>query len=401
MDGGESEVMRRTLHFQADRIEMVLASHKVPARVTGGRVMPRLVRFQVSTPLGVRVKQVAGLAEELALSLGAPACRVYRDGGEVQVEVPRRDAQTVHLLDLCRRLAAQGPRGHDTVPPVTAVLGLDQEGVPLLLRLPSPNVAHVLVAGTTGSGKTALARTLVASLALHNTQRSLQLVLIDPKGRGFLPFQGLPHLLVPVVTRADEALPVLQRLVAEMERRDAEACAEPRRSTCAEPGKSACAEPRLVVFLDELADLVQVGGRELEALLTRLTQRGREAGIHLVACTQKPMAAVIGSLVKSNFPVRLVGSVASPEDAKVASGLAATGAELLLGQGDFLVVAKGQVTRMQAAYVSVNEVRRLVTLLAENRHGSRQLLAPTGTEGQGGHAVSLAGRLRARLQRVK
>jgi S-DNA-T family DNA segregation ATPase FtsK/SpoIIIE len=393
MDAGEHEAMRRTLHFQADRIEMVLASHKVPARVTGGRVMPRLVRYQVSTPLGVRVRQVAGLAEELALSLGAPSCRVYRDGGEVQVEVPRSDAQTVHLLPLCRRLADQGPRGPHTVPPVTAVLGLDQEGVPLLLRLPSPNVAHVLVAGTTGSGKTALARTLVASLALHNNQRSLQLVLVDPKGRGFLPFEGLPHLLVPVVTRADEALPVLERLVAEMERRDAEACAQ--------SGRSTWAEPRLVVVLDELADLVQVGGREMEALLTRLTQRGREAGIHLVACTQKPMAAVIGSLVKSNFPVRLVGSVASPEDAKVATGLAGTGAELLLGQGDFLVVAKGQVTRMQAAYVSVEEVRHLVTWLAENHHGPQQLLAATGTEGPGRDGVSLAGRLRARLQRVK
>jgi S-DNA-T family DNA segregation ATPase FtsK/SpoIIIE len=381
----ETEAMRRVLHFQADRIEMVLASHKVPARVTGGTVTPRLVRFQISTPLGVRVKQVSGLAEELALSLGAPSCRVYREGGEVQVEVPRQDGQTVHLLDLCHQLRREGPRGRETVPPVTAVLGIDQDGVPLLLRLPSPNVAHVLVAGTTGSGKTALARSIVASLAMHNSQRSLQLVLIDPKGRGFLPFEGLPHLLVPVVTHADEALPILERLATEMVRRDTE-------------GRS---EPRLVIVLDELADLVQVGGREVEALLTRLTQRGREAGLHLVACTQKPTAAVIGSLVKSNFPVRLVGSVASPEDAKVATGLAGTGAERLLGQGDFLVVAKGQVTRMQAAYLTVDETRDLVVQLAENGPALPQLLAPTGTDGESSSAVRLAGRLRSHLQRVK
>jgi S-DNA-T family DNA segregation ATPase FtsK/SpoIIIE len=382
--------MRRVLHFQADRIEMVLASHKVPARVTGGTVTPRLVRFQISTPLGVRVKQVSSLAEELALSLGAPSCRVYREGSEVQVEVPRQDSQSVHLLDLCRSLRRERPRGlgpthGETVPPVTAVLGIDQEGVPLLLRLPSPNVAHVLVAGTTGSGKTALARSIVASLAMHNSQRSLQLVLIDPKGRGFLPFEGLPHLLVPVVTHADEALPILERLATEMVRRDTE-------------GRS---EPRLVIVLDELADLVQVGGREVEALLTRLTQRGREAGLHLVACTQKPTAAVIGSLVKSNFPVRLVGSVASPEDAKVATGLAGTGAERLLGQGDFLVVAKGQVTRMQAAYLTVDETRDLVMQLAENGPALRQLLAPTSTDGEITNDVSLAGRLRAQLSRVK
>ena len=201
-------------------------------------------------------------------------------------------------------------------------------------------------------------------MALNNSQRSLQLVLIDPKGRGFLPFEGLPHLLVPVVTRVDEALGLLQRLVAEMERRDAE-------------GRS---EPRLVVALDELADLVQVGGREMEGALTRLTQRGREAGIHLVACTQKPTATVIGGLVKSNFPVRIVGSVASPEDAKVATGIGGTGAERLLGQGDFLVVAKGQVTRMQAAYAGAEVVRDLVGRLGA---GSKPLLlAATGTDGR-------------------
>jgi S-DNA-T family DNA segregation ATPase FtsK/SpoIIIE len=377
--------MQRALHFQADRIELVLASHKVPARVTGGAVTPRLVRYRLSMPLGVRVKQVAGLAEEIALSLGTPSCRVYREEGEVQVEVPRADGQAVELMDLCLRLAGKDPKGRATVPPATAVLGLDQEGVPLLLRLPSPDVAHVLIAGTTGSGKTALARSIVASLVLFNNQRTLQLVLIDPKGRGFLPLEGLPHLLVPPVVHCDEAAHVLDRLVGEMERRDQE-------------GRS---EPRLVVVLDELADLVQVGGAEMERLLTRLTQRGREAGVHLVACTQKPTAAVIGGLVKSNFPVRLVGSVASPEDAKVATGLAQTGAERLLGQGDFLVVAKGQVTRMQAAYIADERLRELVARL---REGSRPLLlAATGTDGQrdGPSVTGLSAWLRPHLRRIK
>jgi S-DNA-T family DNA segregation ATPase FtsK/SpoIIIE len=373
--------MQRTLHFQADRIELVLASHKVPARVTGGKVTPRLVRYQLSTPLGVRVKQVAGLAEEMAMSLGAPSCRVYRQEGQVQVEVPRRDGQMVHLWDVCRQLSAPGDgRARSSkVPPVTAVLGLDSEGVPLLLRLPSPNVAHVLIAGTTGSGKTALARTMVASLAAYNSQRHLQIVLVDPKGRGLMPFQGLPHLLTPVVSRVEEALAVLERLVSEMERRDLEGCAE----------------PRILIVLDELADLVQVGGRKVEGAVTRLTQRGREAGIHVLACTQKPAASVIGSLVKSNFPVRLVGSVASPEDAKVATGLARTGAERLLGEGDFVVVAKGQVTRMQAAYIAETEVRQFVERPRKAAHPP--LLAATGTEGDGQRNQGL----RQVLRRVK
>ncbi len=379
--------MQRLLCFQADRIEQVLASHRVASHITGGTVTPRLVRFHLSTPLGVKVKQVAGLSEEIALSLGAPSCRVYRQEGQLEVEVPRADAQAVRLLDLCRRLAVEGPRRQEVVPPLTAVLGLDHDGVPLLLRLPSPNVAHVLIAGTTGSGKTALARAIVASLALHNGRRALQMVLIDPKSRGFLPFEGLPHLLVPVLTDVSQALSILHRLVEEMERRDREGHTE----------------PRLVVVLDELADLMQVGGQEMEEALTRLTQRGREAGVHLVACTQKPTAAVIGSLVKSNFPVRLVGSVASPEDAKVATGLAGTGAERLLGHGDFLVVAKGQVTRMQAAYISVAEIRELVAHLAAGGQSagangrSSLLLAATGTDGRD----NLAQRLRAQLRLVK
>jgi DNA segregation ATPase FtsK/SpoIIIE, S-DNA-T family len=374
--------MKRLLNFQADRIELVLASHKVPARVTGGTVSPRFVRFQISTPLGVKVRQVAGLTEEIALSLNSPNCRVYRQEGRLHLEVPRPQARAVGLLQLCQRLAAQHP--HD-LPPVTAVLGLDEEGAPLLLRLPSPDVAHVLIAGTTGSGKTALARTIVASLALLNPQRSLQLVLIDPKGRGLSPFAGLPHLLAPVVTDADEAVAMLHRLVAEMEHRDAQ-----RRS-----------EPRLVVVMDELADLLLVGGKPMENALTRLTQRGREAGIHLVVSTQKPSAALLGALIKSNFPARLVGSVASADDARVASGLPATGAERLLGQGDFLVVVKGQLSRLQAAYLDATEVPALVAQLQERAAWwNRTALHPDGDEarllpatGTDGDSASLGRRI--------
>lgn len=379
--------MSRLLNYQADRIELVLASHKVAARVMGGKVTPRLVRYELTAPLGVRIKRIAALSEEIALSLGASSCRVFRQSGQMQVEVPRPDAKPVRLMPLCKRLAELSSRGRGAIPPLTAVLGLDHEGVPLLLRLPSPNVAHVLIAGTTGSGKTALARSIVASLAMHNCQRDLQMVLVDPKGRGLLPFQGLPHLMAPVVMRVEDTLPLLERVVAEMERRDAE-------------GRS---DPRLVVVLDEMADLVQVGGKPMEALLTRLTQRGREAGIHLVACAQKPTAAVIGGLVKSNFPVRLVGSVACPEDAKVATGIARTGAEQLLGQGDFLVVAKGEVTRMQAAYIEPAELEELVTRLG---NGTKPLvLAATGTDGRRGTVrapgAQFRDRLRARMKLIK
>jgi DNA segregation ATPase FtsK/SpoIIIE, S-DNA-T family len=339
--------MQNTLHFQADRIEMVLAAHKLPARVTGGQVTPRLVRFHLATPLGVRLQHLQRLSEEIALSLGSTSCRIFRQNDQLHIEVPRSTPQPVLLLDLVERLV-QG--GRPPVPSHTALLGLDHDGVPLLLRLPSPDVAHILISGTTGSGKTALARSIVASLALLNPPASLQFLLVDPKARGLAPFQSLPHLLLPVLSRTDLILDALSRLVVEMERRDSQ-------------GRS---HPRIVVVLDELADLVQTGGRPMELVLTRLTQRGREAGIHLIACAQKPTALVIGSLVKSNFPVRLVGAVPSPEDAKVASGLPNTGAERLLGQGDFLLIAKGQLTRLQAAYLDPTDIGPMVSRLRDS-----------------------------------
>jgi S-DNA-T family DNA segregation ATPase FtsK/SpoIIIE len=233
-------------------------------------------------------------------------------------------------------------------------LGLDEEGVPVVLRLPSADVAHVLIAGNTGSGKTVLAQTMALSLAMHNPPRAVQLVLIDPKRRGFGRLGTLPHLLTPLIHCPERAAEVLERLVSEMERRDL------RAASCAAASESL---PHLVVFIDELADLMMAGGRAIARPLTRLTQRGREAGIHLVACTQRPSASVIGGLIKSNFPVRIVGSVASAEDAKVAAGLPRSGAERLLGKGDFYVIARGQQFRIQGAYASPAEVRRMVVRL--------------------------------------
>ena len=159
------------LNRQADRIETVLASHRVPARVQGGTVSPRWVRFNVSPAIGARIATVRNLSEELAMALGAQDVRVARVGDELTVEMPRTDAEPVRMLSLMRSVAH--------IPPLTACLGVADDGRPLLLRLPSPDVAHVLVAGTTGSGKTELMRTLILSLAMTNRQSKLQIALID------------------------------------------------------------------------------------------------------------------------------------------------------------------------------------------------------------------------------
>ena len=372
--------MRQKLEFQADRIEAVLAVHKVPARVTGGTVTPRWVCFQVLPALGAKISRIRNLSEELAAALDSSSCRVSRRGAALSVEIPRQDPQPVRLLPLYRQLTDGEPL--TAIPPTTAILGLSEDGAPLLVRLPSPDVAHVLVAGTTGSGKTTLMQSMILSLAMTNPAASpaslsgqdagLALVLIDPKGHAFRLFEGLPHLARPVIREAEETTEALDSLVRLMERQGP--CT---RSTAAENPVLAgrrghrtekligLAPSRVVLVIDELADVLMMGGKPVQWALTRLTQRGREAGIHIVAATQKPTSAVLGPLVKANFPVRLVGRVTSIEDARTATGWGGTGAERLMGRGDFLAVAEGRVTRFQAAHVSLEEIRQVVARLAQ------------------------------------
>jgi S-DNA-T family DNA segregation ATPase FtsK/SpoIIIE len=365
--------MREKLEFQADRIEAVLSSHRIQARVTGGTVTPRWIRFQVLPMIGAKISKIKGLNEELAAALDAPNCRVSRRGAAVDVEVPRDDPLPVQLMPLYRQLS-EGDDGIAGIPPVTAVLGLAEDGAPLLIRLPSPDVAHILVAGTTGSGKTALMQTMILSLAMANPAPSpfqmkqmgasgaangLRLMLIDPKGFAFGVFQGLPHLARDVIQEADEAAEALQSLVHLMEKQGS---ADGYRGNVSASG----GHPHIVVVIDEMADLLMVGGNEIQRALTRLTQRGREAGIHVVAATQKPSAEILGPLIKANFPVRLVGRVTSASDARTATGWSGTGAERLMGRGDFLAVAEGRVVRFQAAYVSPEEINQVTTRLAQN-----------------------------------
>jgi S-DNA-T family DNA segregation ATPase FtsK/SpoIIIE len=360
--------MRKKLEFQADRIEAVLSLHKIPARVTGGTVTPRWVRFQVLPAVGARISKIRGLSEELAAALDARNCRVSRRGAAVAVEIPRDDPQAVRLLTLLRQLE-DGDKTNDRIPAVTAILGIAEDGAPLLIRLPSPDVAHILVAGTTGSGKTTLLQSMILSLAMLNTapgdqfwgsDSRLGLLLLDPKGHAFAPFEGLPHLVRPVIRDVEEATEALQSLVRLMERRSCSPT--PLGEDNPLPG-----QPRIVLVIDELADLLMVGGKRIQQTLTRLTQRGREAGIHVIAATQKPTTAVLGSLIKANFPVRLVGRVTSGEDARTATGWSGTGAERLLGRGDFLAVAEGRVIRFQSAHVSRDEIQKIVSHLNRDR----------------------------------
>lgn len=327
--------LQQRLHLQADRIEVVLATHKAPARVTGGRVTARTIQFQLAPAPTTKISQVEHLAEEIALALGVSAARIVRQEGALHVEIPRRDARLLSFMDLVAQLRADARLYNALRVPGTALLGMTPEGLPLLLRLGSADAPHLLIAGTTGSGKSQAARTLLASFALFQHEREIQMLLIDPKGSDFAGFADVPHLLCPIVRDAETARERLEWLTEEMTRRQ----------------ELRVTRPRIVVMLDELADLLMQGGSALEELLTRLTQRGRSAGISIVACTQKPTARVLGNLVTANFPARLVGKVTSAHEALVASGMAKSGAEKLAGRGDFLLIANGEKTRVQIAHL--------------------------------------------------
>jgi S-DNA-T family DNA segregation ATPase FtsK/SpoIIIE len=326
---------RQRLHQQADRIEWVLATHKAPARVTGGRVTPRTIQFHVTPSAATKVSKLENLAEEIALALDAPAARVSRSNGQINIEIPRQDVKPLRLLDLCRQLRDDAMMAQAMNVAGTTLLGMATDGVPLLLRVSAPDVAHVLIAGTTGSGKSEAARTMLASLMLFQRARDVQIIIVDPKASEFRVFEHAPHLLCPIIKNVEDAIANLEWLVEEMMRRQLEMITR----------------PRIVLMIDELADLLMQGGGEAEDYLTRLVQRGRSAGISVIACTQKPAASVVGGLVKANFPVRLVGKVTSANEALVASGIAQSGADKLAGRGDFLLIANGENIRVQIAYL--------------------------------------------------
>lgn len=317
-------------HLIAQRIEAVYSAHGIPARVWQAAQMPGFTRYVVTPALGTSLRKIVNLDEELALALDAPAVRVIRHRGTLHVEVPRPDPQRVTLAMIMPKV----PR-YEAV----AALGIDEFGVPLLLRLPSPRVAHVLISGTTGSGKTELLRTMLVSLALRNRVGRLHIAIVDPKGR-FADLGQLPHL-VALATEPVLMRDVLRQVVALIERRGA-----------------AYILPRLILAVDELADVVGYVRDALE-MIERITQRGRESGVHLLAATQRPSALLIGGNMRANLPTRLVGRVVSPEEAKIASGLAQTGAEQLNGNGDFLLVAGGDTLRFQAALTTATDLAAL------------------------------------------
>lgn len=323
--GAHPQIGVVALQAMGDKIEQAYRASGLKVQVIGGLEAFRALLFDLNHQKGVKIEKLQSYDETLAHELGSATYRSYSHNGVFRAVIPHPQPRDVYLKNLTKQ------RG--TLPPLTSILGVDEDGEVVCLRLSDPKVVHLLISGTTGSGKTELAKTILSSLVQNALSQPLKILLIDPQGQGFGEFSSLPHLLYPIVTSSFEAKQELQGLVEEMEKRY-------------EGGRIS---PAIVVVIDELVDLMLVDGKETEIALIRLTQRGRKAGIYIIACTQKPAASVIGGLVKSNFPTRLVGRVTSPEDARCAAGIGGTGAERLQGSGDFLLIKGGTITPFQAA----------------------------------------------------
>jgi S-DNA-T family DNA segregation ATPase FtsK/SpoIIIE len=378
--------LRDILDRQANTIEYILHTHGIKATVDGGKLSPRLAHFHVALPPGVRPTQLSPLVPEMADALGVAAVRLSPGGdGGVYVEVPRPDPVPVRLLSLVQRVA-------DVVPPTTATLGLDTDATPLLLRLNAADVNPVLVTGNPGSGKSRLLRGIALSLALHNSPDRLKLLLLDASGEGaaFRGLEGLPHLACPVAVGAVDTVVSLRWALRALARRDASSPRqdpedgdelffedEPAYPPAGERGYGGPdEEPALVVLVDGAESLVAGpnGRANAEAVqaITRLVA-GNKHGIHLVVASERPDIDL-----GVDWGARITGTILSSELARIATGMKGSGAQGLLGSGDFLISLNAELIRFQAAGASSADVARAADLITN--WAASQLTGPAARQ---------------------
>ncbi|WP_288100122.1 DNA translocase FtsK, partial [Herbaspirillum sp.] len=382
-------------------IEQRLREFKVPVTVLGAEAGPVITRFEVEPAQGVRGAQVVNLVKDLSRALGLTSIRVVETiPGKtcMGLELPNARRQMIKLSEIVHSQAYRKSASH-----LTIAMGKDITGTPVVTDL--ARAPHMLVAGTTGSGKSVAINAMILSLLYKATPEEVRLIMIDPKMLELSIYEGIPHLLAPVVTDMREAAHALNWAVEEMERRykkmsklgvrnlagynqkldDAAARGEKISNPFSltpdapEPLEKL---PTIVIVIDELADLMMVVGKKVEELIARLAQKARAAGIHLILATQRPSVDVITGLIKANIPTRVAFQVSSKIDSRTV--LDQMGAESLLGHGDmlFLPPGSGYPQRVHGAFVSDEEVHRVVEYLksfGEPRY-IEEILAPPISE---------------------
>jgi len=321
---------------------------------------PVITMFEFVPAKGVKVSKVANLSEDLSLALKAEKIRMIvplPGKSAIGIEVPNVDRENVYLFDVIT-----SNRYVESKEKLVTALGKDTSGYPYVANI--AKMPHLLIAGTTGSGKSVCVNSIVASLLFRNTPEDVRFIMVDPKRLELPVYNGIPHLVRPVITEAKEAVNVLKRIVDWMEFRYKQFAKMGVRDIDGYNEKAKIKKPYIVILIDELADLMMTAPAELEQNLTRLAQMSRAVGIHMILATQRPSVDVITGLIKANFPARIAFQVASKTDSRTILDM--NGAEKLLGRGDmlFLPPGKGKPIRLHGAFITTEQAKRIASMWA-------------------------------------
>ena len=370
--GNSVSTSKKLLQETAKDLTNLLKEHGVEAELTNVVPGPTVTRYEIELAPGVKVSKVTSLSHDIAYALATPDVRLLAPipgRSAIGIEIPNRQRKLVSLGDV---LSSQEAKKAEH--PLNIGLGLDISGKPRLLNL--AELPHVLIAGQTGAGKSSCINSIVTSLLVRTNPDEVKMVMVDPKRVELGQYNDVPHLLTKVITNPKKAVDALGWAVAEMDRRydlladsqvrDINGYHEKYDAGLLDEDKFD-RFPYIVVFIDELNDLMMVAGREVESAIVRLAQMARAIGIHLVVATQRPSVDVITGVMKANIPSRLAFSVASTTDSRVI--LDQSGAEKLIGLGDMLVVTASnpRLERIQGAWVNENEVQDVVSWVKEQK----------------------------------
>jgi S-DNA-T family DNA segregation ATPase FtsK/SpoIIIE len=368
----------------AKAIEQSFANFSIDVEMEGANIGPRVTQYTLKPPSGVKLTKIVALENNLALDLAAHSIRIEAPipgKRAVGIEVPNVKPATVRMSSLLTTREWQ-----DVKCPLGFVIGKDIAGLPIVGDL--AKMPHLLVAGQTGSGKSVMINDILTSLLYRNSPSDLKLILVDPKQVELTPYNDIPHLLTPVINEPEKCISALKWAVAEMER---------RLKTMSEVGRRNIEEynnlkkeegmPYIVIVIDELADLMMVAARDVEALIVRLAQKARAAGIHLVLATQRPSVDVITGLIKANVPARIAFTTASQVDSRTI--IDQIGAEKLLGRGDMLLLTSDmpKPKRVQAAFIEDAETTKVNDFLRMQRppqYDDEVVSQPVQLNGKGG-----------------
>ena len=356
----------KALTDTATKLQKTLYSFGVSAKVENVSVGPAITRYELKPADGVRVSKIAKLSDDIALNLAAETIRIEAPipGKQaVGIEIPNKEKEAVHLREV---IESDEFQNNDSK--LSVALGKDVAGNTMIADI--AKMPHVLIAGSTGSGKSVCINTIITSILYNSKPSEVKLVMVDPKVVELSVYNGIPHLLIPVVTEPKKAAGALAWAVQEMENRYSVFAQKGVRDL---KGYNAAVEkeeggklPQIVIIIDELADLMMVAAKDVEDAICRLAQKARAAGMHLVIATQRPSVDVITGIIKANVPSRIAFAVSSQIDSRTI--LDSAGAEKLLGKGDMLFYPSGspKPMRVQGAFVSDGEVEKIVDFIKSN-----------------------------------